>query len=121
MRLIAWISLVFGPILLLVFFQLQFLPFHAEWISWLQRTIIVTDLILLWFLWPSVARSEVASVGSPSFIRRTLTALLAFATVLAIVIELVVAIFPGESLEGIEESYSPALIAPVAWARTMLV
>ena len=52
---IAWISLVIRPVLLLVLFQLQFLPFHNEWISWEQR-LVVADLALLWFLRPSVAR-----------------------------------------------------------------
>jgi hypothetical protein len=53
LRLIALVSLVIGPVLLLVFFQLQFLPFHSEWISWWQRLMVVADLVLLWFLWPS--------------------------------------------------------------------
>src|SRR5262249_6696670 len=35
--LIAVISLVLGPVALLVFFQLQFLPYHHEAISWWQR------------------------------------------------------------------------------------
>jgi hypothetical protein len=34
---VAWISLVAGPIGLLVLFQLQFLPYHSEWITWWQR------------------------------------------------------------------------------------
>ena len=32
---IAWISLVIGPILLLLLIQVQFLPFHSEGITWL--------------------------------------------------------------------------------------
>ena len=32
--LIALISLVIGPVALLVFFQLQFLPYHDPWITW---------------------------------------------------------------------------------------
>jgi hypothetical protein len=47
LRLIALVSLVLGPVLLLVFFQLQFLPFHSERISWWQRLIVVADIILL--------------------------------------------------------------------------
>jgi hypothetical protein len=56
LRGIAWISLVIAPVLLLVFFQLQFLPFHSEWISWWQRFVVVADLALLWYVWPQVAR-----------------------------------------------------------------
>jgi hypothetical protein len=32
--LIAYLSLVAGPIALLVFFQIQFLPYHHETITW---------------------------------------------------------------------------------------
>ena len=52
LRLIAWISLVVGPVALLVFFQLQFLPYHDVWITMWQRIAVVIDLVLLWLLWP---------------------------------------------------------------------
>ena len=58
LRGIAWISLIVGPVLLLVLFQLQFLPYHDEVISWWQRIAVVIDLILIWTLWPFVERSE---------------------------------------------------------------
>ena len=48
LRLIAWISLILGPIALLMFFQLQFLPYHDEIVSWWQRIAVVIDLVLLW-------------------------------------------------------------------------
>jgi hypothetical protein len=54
--LIIGISLVAGPIALLLLFQLQFLPYHSEWITNWQRVALVVDLILLWVLWPSIAR-----------------------------------------------------------------
>ena len=56
LRLIAWISLIVGPVLLLVLFQLQFLPYHVEMVSWWQRIAVVIDLVLLWMLWPLIAR-----------------------------------------------------------------
>jgi hypothetical protein len=52
--LIALISLVIGPVALLVFFQLQFLPYHDPAIIWWQRVAVVIDLALLWMLWPRV-------------------------------------------------------------------
>ena len=42
--LIIGISLVAGPIALLLLFQLQFLPYHSEWITNWQRIAIVIDL-----------------------------------------------------------------------------
>ena len=56
LRLIAWISLIGGPVLLLVLFQLQFLPYHSETVSWWQRIAVVIDLVLIWTLWPFIAR-----------------------------------------------------------------
>jgi uncharacterized protein YjbI with pentapeptide repeats len=58
LRSIAWISLVFGPVLVVIFFELQFLPYHVEWISWWQRIAVVLDLALLWLLWPAIIRRD---------------------------------------------------------------
>ena len=54
LRLIAWFSLVIGPVALLVFFQLQFLPYHHILITWWQRIVVLVDLILIWMLWSKV-------------------------------------------------------------------
>src|SRR5262249_18011114 len=57
----VWITLVIGPILLLLLIQVQFLPYHLEWVTWVQRFAILVDVILLWALWPAVlnGRSEI--------------------------------------------------------------
>jgi len=55
--LVAGISLVFGPVALLLFFLLQFLPYHSHPVAWLQRVAIVADLALLWVLWPRIGRT----------------------------------------------------------------
>jgi Pentapeptide repeats (8 copies) len=54
LKAIAWVSLVIGPVLLLLLIQAQFLPYHLEWVTWVQRAAIVADVILLWLLWPAV-------------------------------------------------------------------
>jgi hypothetical protein len=61
LKLIAWLSLVIGPVLLLLLIQAQFLPYHLEWVTWLQRFAVLADVILLWALWPAVlnGRSEI--------------------------------------------------------------
>jgi uncharacterized protein YjbI with pentapeptide repeats len=98
LRLIAQITLVAGPIALLVFFQLQFLPYHDAAISWWQRLAVVADLALLWVLWPSVARGTAASLG-----RRDLRSGKVFACLLAsllpVLLVFTVATFPGERLD----------------------
>ena len=55
---VTGVSLVAGPIALLILFQLQFLAYHSAWITWWQRIAVVLDLVLLWLLWPPIARGE---------------------------------------------------------------
>jgi Pentapeptide repeats (8 copies) len=50
---IAWISLVIGPVLLLLLIQAQFLPYHLERVTWVHRFAVLADVILLWLLWPA--------------------------------------------------------------------
>ncbi|MDQ6702265.1 MAG: pentapeptide repeat-containing protein [Pseudomonadota bacterium] len=54
LKAIAWVSLVIGPVLLLLLIQVQFLPYHFERVTWVQRFAIFADVILLWLLWPAV-------------------------------------------------------------------
>jgi hypothetical protein len=63
LQLIAWISLVIGPVALLVFFELQFLPYHDEPITWWHRIGVLADIVLLWLLWPSIVRGERAGLS----------------------------------------------------------
>jgi hypothetical protein len=63
LRLTVWVSLVIGPLALLVLFELQFLPFHDEWITWWQRISVIIDLTLIWVLWPSVIYGQ--SISQP--------------------------------------------------------
>ena len=63
LRLIALISLVLFPIALLVFFQLQFLPYHHQPITWWHRIAVLLGILLLWMFWPSIARGKLASIS----------------------------------------------------------
>ena len=67
----AWITLVVGPVLLLLLTQIRFLPFHNPFVVWTQRAALVVDLLLIWWLWGRVlpgatsrARSESGFIGS---------------------------------------------------------
>ena len=98
LRLITQISLVAGPIALLVLFQLQFLPYHNEWITTWQRIAVVIDLILLWILWPPISRGETARLGWSDFKRVKVLAWM-LASTLPILLVFTIATFPGEWLE----------------------
>lgn len=54
-RVMAWTTLVAAPVVLLLFVQLRFLPYQSEWITWWHRGLILLDLSLVWWLWPSFA------------------------------------------------------------------
>jgi hypothetical protein len=110
LRLIAWISLVIGPVALLVFFQLQFLPYHNEWIAWWQRIAVVIDLALLWLLWPAVMRGEPIRRAWSS---KPWSTVIVMVIVILISVPLVFAIatFPGESLE--KTLSAPQPLAPL--------
>lgn len=56
LRAIALLSSVVAPIILLIMFQIMFLPYHHGWITWWHRAMIGIDLVLVWTLWPSYQR-----------------------------------------------------------------
>jgi uncharacterized protein YjbI with pentapeptide repeats len=99
LRLIAWISLVIGPVALLVFFQLQFLPYHDLWITMWQRIAVVIDLLLLWLLWPTVLYGDAPQGGLAPF-RIGPGLVLTSVSLVAILLVFAIATFPGEWLEA---------------------
>jgi uncharacterized protein YjbI with pentapeptide repeats len=98
LRRIIEISLVAGPIALLVLFQLQFLPYHGEWITSWQRTAVVIDLVLLWILWPRIACGAAVGLRWSAFKRVKVQALL-LVSILPVLLVVTIATFPGEWLE----------------------
>jgi uncharacterized protein YjbI with pentapeptide repeats len=116
LRLIIEISLVAGPIALLILFQLQFLPYHGEWITWWQRIAVVIDLVVLWILWPRIARGETAGLGRSDFKRVKVRAWL-LVSFLPFLLVVTIATFPGEWLE---ENLPPVRLIPTTWAAWQL-
>jgi len=105
--LVAMVSLVVGPVAVLLFFELQFLPFHAEWMTWLQRVTVAADLALLWVLWPKIVSRDSgdrengvrrrAVTGRPRWV--WLVLLVCMTAAVGALIPLVTT-FPGESLDA---------------------
>lgn len=96
-RVIAEISLIVLPIGLLVLFQLQFLAYHSEPVTWWQRAAVVIDLALIWAVWPSINRGEIARLGLRNLLRWPAAAS-ALASLLVALMVGAVATFPGEWL-----------------------
>jgi uncharacterized protein YjbI with pentapeptide repeats len=98
LRVIAWSTLAVAPILLLLLFQIQFLPFHNSWITWTHRLALVADLGLLWCLWRMIlSRSDSVTPGPAVWVWRGIGAAL---TAFAILFSLGLATFPGEWQTG---------------------
>jgi uncharacterized protein YjbI with pentapeptide repeats len=65
----VWITLVLGPIAVLLTFQLRLLPYHDEGIIAWQRLVLLSDLIVLWLMWPAIHNRR--SKGLHTLTRRT--------------------------------------------------
>jgi uncharacterized protein YjbI with pentapeptide repeats len=53
----ALITLGLAPVALMLKFEIMFLPYHSEWITWLHRGLLALDLMLVWTLWPGYRSS----------------------------------------------------------------
>ena len=111
LRRIIEISLVAGPIALLILFQLQFLPYHSEWITMWQRIAVVIDIAALWILWPSIARGETTRLGWSDF-RRVRVGTLVLGSFLLVLLVVTIATFPGE---WVEEHLRSFPVIPTHW------
>ena len=98
LRAIAWLTLVIAPVLLLLIFQIQFLPFHHAVIAWTQRVALVADLLLLAWLWRKILSDR--ELGGPfgSWIWEALGLAIGFAVVF---FSVAVVTFPGEWQEDL--------------------
>jgi uncharacterized protein YjbI with pentapeptide repeats len=99
LRAIALISLAVAPVLVLLLFQLMFLPYHSEAITWWHRGLIFIDLVLVWTFWPSYRREG----GERMLPRlRPLGALVirSAASVLVLAFSVLLATFPSERVHG---------------------
>jgi len=114
--LIAFISLVIGPVALFVFFQLQFLPYHDAWITWWQRIAVVIDLALLWTLWPRVGLPQGVSTEKSGARRRGLVEVtqrigtivgMLLISIFSVPLVFAIATFPGEWLEERFKDFRP--------------
>jgi uncharacterized protein YjbI with pentapeptide repeats len=96
LRLIAWITLVATPLLILLQGQVTFLPYHHEWIVWLQRITVLIDLAMVWYFWVRL-RSDTDAIGWLS--RKAKMYLGGAGTLCVVIFSIYLATFPGEWLK----------------------
>jgi uncharacterized protein YjbI with pentapeptide repeats len=91
-KLIAWITLVGIPLMLLLFIEFQFLPYQDEAVTWYHRGIIFLDLALILAFWPVIHGRKFKSLFSER--RRLATA----SNVLFLIFSVFVPVFPDEAI-----------------------
>lgn len=91
---IAWLTVVIGPVLLLVFAQLQFLPFHSWFASWMERGVTVVDIGLLWWFWPLILRG----VSVRGWLKATVQVVAGALSLCIVVFSVFLATYPGGDL-----------------------
>jgi hypothetical protein len=92
LRLMAWITLVATPVLILLQAQVTFLPYHREWIVWLQRVAVLIDLALIWYFWIHLRSDDEPIKG----VRRKAWMYGGAATLCVVIFSTYLATFPGE-------------------------
>lgn len=53
LALTVWVTVIAGPLVLLIAFQVQFLAYHSQVVTWVHRGLVFADIVFLWALWPS--------------------------------------------------------------------
>jgi uncharacterized protein YjbI with pentapeptide repeats len=96
LRLMAWITLVGTPVLILLQGQVTFLPYHREWIVWLQRITVLIDLAVVWYFWVRL-RSDNDPIGWVP--RKSKMYLGGAATLCVLIFSIYLASFPNEWLK----------------------
>jgi len=103
----SWLTLVVMPVILLLYMQLVFLPYHDVAITWAHRVVLMADIALLVFIGVFLWRLETSFFRA--YWRTSLhhpVGLLFTALLLAVVaaFSLAVATIPGESVEGMRQA-----------------
>jgi len=110
LRLIAWITLVGVPVLILLQGQVTFLPYHREWVVWLQRVAVLIDLAVIWYFWKRVRSDNepiVARVPGKAW-----SIVGAAVSVCVFLLSVGVATFPGER---VDEHVPDVRFIPTTW------
>jgi uncharacterized protein YjbI with pentapeptide repeats len=110
LRLIAWITIVGIPVLILLQAQVTFLPYHNEWVVWLQRVAVLIDLAMIWYFLKRVrSDNEPIIARAPS---RAWPIVGAATSACVLLFSIGVATFPGERTN---EHVPHIRVIPTTW------
>jgi uncharacterized protein YjbI with pentapeptide repeats len=120
LRLVAIVTLMLGPVALLLSFQLQFLPFHDELISSWHRAAVAADLALLWLFLPAITRGGGVGAVWRGLRAATLIPMLSV-SLLPLLLVFWIATFPGERLDASRPAFLHWLHEKLVAGETDLV
>jgi hypothetical protein len=115
LKTIAWFTLVFGPIALLLLLQIQFLPYHHRGVTWTHRLAVAADLVLIWWLWRKVLGGRSDLRGWRAVRTWAKTAVAGALSAFVILLSWTVATFPGEWADN--HQLLPWRLVPTRWAK----
>ena len=98
LKLVAWISCIIGPICLLLLFELQFLAYHSQPVTWWHRFLVAADLVLIWVLWPRIRHGGADGIRFRDFLNIRGASSFALSFVI-FTFSLATVTFPGERLQ----------------------
>ena len=111
----SWLTLVILPVVLILYIQVVFLPYHSGWITWTHRIALVFDIALLALIGVFLMRAEASffeafwytAINNPISVLVT-SIVLGVVTIFSFFIATV----PGETLDrisrGIMKPFTPA-------------
>jgi hypothetical protein len=121
LRVVVWLSFVIGPVLLLLGFQLRFLPYHSIPVTYVHRLALLSDLVLLTLFWPKISRSGGQPVQAlPERCAFWLLGAVGLGGVALVAFSLLIATVPGEQIDQ-RRSWSRSLLDRVASKSLVLV
>ncbi len=126
----SWLTLVILPVVLLLYIQVMFLPYHDTAITWTHRLALVFDIGMLSLLGIFLRRAEASFFSA--FFRTAIAFPISFVATSGLLLTVMVFSFlfatvPGEALDRVarsifpvpqsarERGYYTGFVAPISW------
>jgi uncharacterized protein YjbI with pentapeptide repeats len=121
LRLMAWITLAIAPALVLIVFEVKFLPYHSLLVTWTHRALIAIDLLAVLTLWAGAVQPD-RDIGWRALLNDRVG--LALAVVILLVACFAITM-PGESTRALTRYLSAPTFTdqehPDCWAPAVII
>lgn len=105
LRLMAWITLAIGPVLVLLVFQIKLLPYHDAAVTWTHRGLIAVDLLAILLLWTGAVDPK-QEISARSLLRRPW---IAATTAVCFLLWCALVTLPGEPTRTLMRQFSQTI------------